>query len=61
MYIHKMKSAFVIQIVQLGQYGTKAANTDFILVLADFFPANIGVTDSLSILHTYQRYNRDAL
>ena len=24
-----MKTAFVIQIVQLGQYGTKSSNTDF--------------------------------
>jgi hypothetical protein len=42
-----MKTAFVMQIVQLGQYETNAANTDFFLVLADFDPANIGVPDSL--------------
>ena len=46
-YINKMKTAFVIQIVQLGQYRTKLPNTDFFLVLADFDPANIGVPDSL--------------
>ena len=34
----------MIQIVQLDQYGTKLANTDFafFLVLADFDPGNIG-------------------
>jgi hypothetical protein len=43
-----MKTAFVIQIVQLGQYGTKSANTDFFfLVLADFDPPIIGVPDCL--------------
>ena len=42
-----MKTAFIIQIVQLGQYGTMSPNTDFFLVLADFDPANIGVPDSL--------------
>ena len=38
-----MKTAFVIQIVQLGQYGTKPSNTDVFPVLADFDPDNIGV------------------
>ena len=38
-----MKTTFVIQIVQLDQYGTKLANPDFFLILADFDPANIGV------------------
>ena len=42
-----MKTAFVIQIVQLGQYGTESANTCFFLVLTDFDPANIGVPDTL--------------
>ena len=42
-----MKTASVIQIVQLCQYGTKSTNTDFVLVLADFNPTNIGVQDSL--------------
>jgi len=42
-----MKAAFVIQIVQLGQYRTNLANMDFFLVLADFDLANIGVPDSL--------------
>jgi hypothetical protein len=42
-----MKTAFVIQIVQLGQYETNAANKDFFLELTDFDPANIGVPDSL--------------
>jgi len=42
-----MKTAFVIQIVQLSQYAKKSANTDFFLVLADFDPANIVVPDSL--------------
>ena len=46
-YINMMETAFVIQIVQLGQYGTKSANTDLFLVLADFDPANIGVHESL--------------
>ena len=39
-----MKTAFVIQIVQIGQYGTKSSNTDFFLVLADFDPANIVIS-----------------
>ena len=42
-----MKTAIIIQIEQLGQYGTKLANTDYFLVLADFDPANIGVQESL--------------
>ena len=43
-----MKTAFVIQIVQLGQYGTKSAYTDFFfLVFADIDPAIIGVPNSL--------------
>jgi hypothetical protein len=46
-YINKMETAFVIQIVQIGQYRTKSTNADFFLVLADFDPANIGVLDSL--------------
>jgi hypothetical protein len=41
--MNKMKNAFMIQIVQLGQYGTKSANTEFFLVLAVFDPTNIGV------------------
>ena len=28
-YINKMETAFVIQIVQIGQYGTKLTNADF--------------------------------
>ena len=40
-----MKTAFVIQIIQPGQYG-------FFLGLADFDPANIGVLDCLWNLHT---------
>jgi hypothetical protein len=40
-----MKTAFVILIVQLCQYGTKSDNTDFFVVLADFDLANIGVPD----------------
>ena len=42
-----MKTAIIIQIEQLGQYGTKSANTDYLLVLVDFDPANIGVQESL--------------
>ena len=42
-----MKTDFVIQIVQLGQYGTKSANMVVFLLLADFDPANIGVPNSL--------------
>ena len=36
-----MKTAIIIQIEQLGQYGTKSANTHYFLLLADFDPANI--------------------
>jgi hypothetical protein len=36
-----MKAAFVIQIVQVVQYGINSANMDFFLVLADFAPPNI--------------------
>ena len=39
-----MKTAFVIQIVQFGQYRTRSANTDIFL---DFDPTNIGVPDCL--------------
>ena len=46
-----MKTTFVIQIVQLSQYGTKSANTDFFFVLANFDPANIGVLDSLDFTY----------
>ena len=42
-----MKTAIIIQIEQLGQYGTKSVNTDYFLVLVDFEPANIGVQESL--------------
>jgi len=28
-YINTVKTAFVIQIVQLGKYGTKSSNTDY--------------------------------
>ena len=42
-----MKTAIIIQIEQLGQYGTKSANTDYFLVLADFDPANNGAQESL--------------
>ena len=55
-----MKTSLVIQIVQLGQYGTKSTNTYFCLIFATFDPANIGVPDSLYILHPYQRCNRHA-
>ena len=47
-----MKTAIIIQIEQLGQYGTKSANTDYFLVLADFDPANIGVP-GISLDFTY--------
>jgi hypothetical protein len=50
-----MKTSLVIQIVQLGQYGTKSTNTYLCLAFATFDPANIGVPDSLYILHPYQR------
>jgi len=46
-YINDMKTAFVKQRVQLVQYGTKMANTDFFLVLTNFDLANIGVPNSL--------------
>jgi hypothetical protein len=39
-YINRVKTAFMIQIVQLGQYG-------FSLVFAYFDPANIGVPDTI--------------
>ena len=39
-----MKTAFVIQIVQLGQY-------IFFLELADFDPTKIGVPDSLDFTY----------
>ena len=42
-----MKTAIIIQLEQLGQYGTKSANTDYFLVLVDFDLANIGVQESL--------------
>jgi hypothetical protein len=42
-----MKTAIIIQIELFGQYGTKSANTDYLLVLSDFDPANIGVQESL--------------
>jgi hypothetical protein len=38
---------FVIPRVQFGQYGTKSANKDSFLVLADFDSANIGVLNFL--------------
>ena len=43
--MNKMKTTFVTQILQLDQYGTKSSNTDFFLVLAEFYPTNIGVPD----------------
>ena len=42
-----MKTAIIIQLEQLVQYGTKSANTDYVVVLVDFDPANIGVHESL--------------
>ena len=42
-----MKTVFVIQIIQLGQYGDKVGQYRFFLILADFDPANIGVPESL--------------
>jgi hypothetical protein len=48
-----MKTAIVMQIVQLGQYGEKSANTDFFLVLTDFDPVNIGFPDGFSLDFTY--------
>jgi hypothetical protein len=42
-----MKTAFVMHIVQLGQYETKSANTYFFLVLANFDSTNIGLADAL--------------
>ena len=42
-----MKTAIIIQLEQLVQYGTKSANTDYFLALADFDPANISVQESL--------------
>ena len=42
-----MKTAIIIQIEQLGQNGTRSANTDYFLVLADFDPVNVSVQESL--------------
>ena len=45
-YINKMEIAFVIQIVQIGQYATKSTNADFSRI-DRLDPADIGVLDSL--------------
>ena len=44
-----MITAYVIQMVQLGQNGTKSANMELFLVFANFDRANVGVPNSLFI------------
>ena len=47
-----LKTVIVIQIKQLGQYGIKSTNTEYLLVLTNFDPANIGVQESLDFTYT---------